>query len=289
MVVSRGLIIAEPWIDHILEGRKDWEMRSTPTSVRGWFGLIKKGSGQVYGLARLVDCGRSLTQLEMIANVARHRIPESMIQSGAVTKWTVPWKLEDIISLKSPVPYVHKSGAVTWVNFDDDVQEQLSQHISSRGEKPILAGIESERHQPRYVIQNLSIPASASRTAESTKPARTPQEPVQRSADTILGRSRLTGGNLRNDHFYLTDFLEKFPANTIGGNNRAKAAERQISIDWGGPQLVFTDIDRSKRMFRSRAWVGQLFAASNAQEGDEVVVSSSDPYNVTVRIDRSSR
>ena len=59
MTVARGLIIDAPWIDHILEGRKDWEMRSQATSVRGWIGLIRKGSGQVVGIARLVDCGKA--------------------------------------------------------------------------------------------------------------------------------------------------------------------------------------------------------------------------------------
>ena len=62
MTVTRGLIIADPWIDHILNGRKDWEMRSQATSIRGWFGLIRKGSGSVVGLARLRDCGMALNQ-----------------------------------------------------------------------------------------------------------------------------------------------------------------------------------------------------------------------------------
>ncbi|MBD3625195.1 MAG: ASCH domain-containing protein [Rhodobacteraceae bacterium] len=77
MNVSRGPIVADPWIDNILEGRKDWEMRSQATSVRGWFGLIRKGSGTVVGLARLVDCGRVLDQAEMIANFDHHCIPST--------------------------------------------------------------------------------------------------------------------------------------------------------------------------------------------------------------------
>lgn len=90
MCVTRGLIIADPWIEHILGGRKDWEMRSQATSVRGWFGLIRKGSGTVVGLARLVDCGRALDQAEMIANFDPHRIPVDMIRRGEVAKWVVP-------------------------------------------------------------------------------------------------------------------------------------------------------------------------------------------------------
>jgi hypothetical protein len=43
MRVTKGLIIADPWIGYVLEGSKTWEMRSSKTSVRGPFGLIRKG------------------------------------------------------------------------------------------------------------------------------------------------------------------------------------------------------------------------------------------------------
>ena len=32
MRISKGLIIADPWIDYILDGKKTWEMRSSETS-----------------------------------------------------------------------------------------------------------------------------------------------------------------------------------------------------------------------------------------------------------------
>ena len=90
MTETRGLIIADPWIGHTLDSRQGWEMRSQATSVRGWFGPIRKGSGTVLGLARLVDCGRALFQAEMIANFDHHRIPTDMIRRGEVAKWVVP-------------------------------------------------------------------------------------------------------------------------------------------------------------------------------------------------------
>ena len=36
MRITKGLIIADPWIGYILEGTKDWEMRSSGASHRGW-------------------------------------------------------------------------------------------------------------------------------------------------------------------------------------------------------------------------------------------------------------
>lgn len=116
--ITKALIIADPWIGFILDGSKTWEMRASATSHRGWFGLIRKGTGAVYGVAKLVDVGRALSPAEMIAAFEYHRIPERMIRSGEVAKWNTPWKLTDVRRLRRPVPYSHKSGAVTWVELD---------------------------------------------------------------------------------------------------------------------------------------------------------------------------
>jgi hypothetical protein len=133
MRITKGLIIADPWIGYILMGQKTWEMRSTGTSFRGLFGLIKKGSGAIWGVARLLNVGASLSAEEMISTFRQHRIPEEQIRGGAVAKWTVPWKLADVTSLKEPVPYVHKSGAVTWVELDPQVDAAISRSKTDKG------------------------------------------------------------------------------------------------------------------------------------------------------------
>ena len=288
MEISRGLVIAEPWIDHILEGRKDWEMRSTATSVRGWFGLIRKGSGQIEGLARLVGCGPALSQAEMIAHVDRHRIPEKMIRSGAVTKWTIPWKLGDIMRLEEPVPYEHKSGAVTWVSLSHNVQEKLSTIVPVDGatdaEECVLRFPTDARQKPPESVTKASVNRQTDKR-HSENPAVCP---IANAEEMVLGRTRLTSGNLRNNHFYLTEFLAAFPRDTIGGRNRSEAADRELSIDWGGPHPVSSDIDATKRMFRRRGWVGNFFSAANAQEGDMIVVVSASPYQVRVYLERAA-
>jgi len=286
MKITRGLIIAEPWIDHILEGRKDWEMRSMSTSVRGWFGLIRKGSGQVEGLARLVDCGRALSPSEMIANIDHHCIPESMIRSGSVAKWTIPWKISDVVRLDMPVPYDHRAGAVIWVSLSEDVQEQLGRSIPSSSDLRMrdrrdLPCKETEESRP-----STSITGAGGRPSERKSAGLSSLVYLPDPTEEVLGRSNLSGGNIRNNHFYLTDFIDRFPRDTIGGRNRSEAASREISIDWGGPQPVLSDIDASKRMFRRRGWVGQFFEASDAREGDSVIVTISSPYHVRVRLER---
>src|SRR4051812_33132729 len=119
MRIGKGLIIADPWIGYLLNGTKNWEMRSTGASHRGWFALIRKGTGARYGVARLIEVGAPLSPAEVIATFEHHRIPDHMVRSGEVARWNTPWKLADVHRLIRPVPYQHKSGAVTWVDLDD--------------------------------------------------------------------------------------------------------------------------------------------------------------------------
>lgn len=285
MDVTRGLIIADPWIGHIIEGRKDWEMRSQATSIRGWFGLIQKGSGHVVGLARLVDCGNALPLSEMIANIDHHQIPEDMIRRGEVAKWVIPWKLADIIPLERPVSYQHKSGAVTWVTFSPDETRELNRLRQKTG-----ASSSSDIATPTRLLQEnaqLSKVFDPHENSAAGRSANTPSPPLPESQFRTLGRSHLTGGNIRNNHINLSRILNAFPQNVIGGKNKSEAAPRQIEIDWGGPQPVLTDIDGSKSIFRGRGWVRRFFAASGAQEGDYVVIVQTASYKVSLLLERA--
>lgn len=285
MKVSRGLVIDDPWIGHILEGRKDWEMRSQATSHRGWFGLIRKGSGQVVGLANLVDCGESLSTSEMIETQEHHRIPEAMIRNGDVSKWVIPWKLEDVRRLEQPIPYEHKSGAVTWVLFSDEVAVRLANALEGFPHIPEINAAQATRQIANELVTSISDRQGIV-VQRNTREPKIPSGSLTETPGRVLGRTKITGGNLRNDHFYIRAFLDRFPADTIGGRNKKEAAPREITIDWGSPFPVITDIDRTKGMFRKRGWVGKFFEASAAREGDIIVVTSPAPYRVHARIER---
>lgn len=103
--VTKGLIIREPWIDMILSGEKTWEMRSSNTTFRGWFGLIREGTGTVAGVAQLIGVSGPLKISELIANIDRHRVPARAIRSEDVSSWNVAWRLGKVLRLRSPVPY----------------------------------------------------------------------------------------------------------------------------------------------------------------------------------------
>lgn len=103
----------------------------------------------------------------------------------------------------------------------------------------------------------------------------------------IVGRCVLTQGNLNNHHFYLRDVISAFPAEVVGGGNRASAASRTICIEWGGATPVETDIDGTKKLFRKRSWVRSFFERSSARPGDVVEIVESAPYCYRVALVRN--
>ena len=52
----RGLIIKGKWLDKIFAKKKVWEIRSSPTNIRGRIFLVQSGSGMVVGECNIVDC-----------------------------------------------------------------------------------------------------------------------------------------------------------------------------------------------------------------------------------------
>ncbi len=112
--VKKGLIIAQPWVELILSGRKYWEMRSTSTQFRGDFALIEKGTGHIVGLSKLIDVLEPLPPSELAATIGRHHVPYA--DKPELLKWNTPWVLSGTRRI-NPVPYQHPQGAVIWVNL----------------------------------------------------------------------------------------------------------------------------------------------------------------------------
>jgi hypothetical protein len=283
MRISKGLIVADPWIGYFLDGTKTWEMRSSGASHRGWFGLIRKGTGAVHGVARLIEVGAPLSPAEMIATFEHHRIPDHMIHSGEVAKWNTPWKLADVRQLDRPVPYQHKSGAVTWVELDGAAIEGLAAAL--RGE--VVFGGESLPRVPAAVASA----AKAWVVAPDRLPPPAPAESAPVTFDSAsregrwIGEIEINDANLRNNHFYLRPLIDRFPADVIGGSNKTEAALRDVTIDWGGPEPVRTDIDgKDKKFFRARGWIGAFYKLNRAQAGDLVVIEETAPYRYRVSL-----
>ncbi len=118
LTIERALIIREPWISLIINGQKTWEMRPGPTSVRGWIGLAAQGTGQVVGLARLIDSRLPLNASNYDQFVDHHAIPADQTARAIENNWVFPWVLADVIRLPRPMPYPQRPGAVQFVNLE---------------------------------------------------------------------------------------------------------------------------------------------------------------------------
>lgn len=114
-----------------------------------------------------------------------------------------------------------------------------------------------------------------------------PSAPINhRQVGRHIGTTEITQGNIDNNHIYLRTFFEKFPADAIGGSNRASAAQREISVDWGGTTVVMTDLDGAKKFFRKRSWIREFFEKHGARAGDKVTVEEIAPYRYRLALER---
>jgi hypothetical protein len=95
---------------------------------------------------------------------------------------------------------------------------------------------------------------------------------------TIASRHlTITQGNVDNSHMYLTECMDMFPEDVLGGADESQNAPRTVRIQWGN-EVVDTDIVRHKHIFRRRGWVRQFFSETRIAAGDRVLLEQLEPY-----------
>jgi hypothetical protein len=127
--VTHGLVIDRPWVGLIADSKKTWEMRTRPTRIRGWIGLIEKGSGTVISVAYLKDSLPVLRRDKHHLHYRKHRVPSERDRKTYDGKYLYPWVMAKAFRLPKAVPYRHPSGAVTWVTLRDGVAVALKRQI----------------------------------------------------------------------------------------------------------------------------------------------------------------
>ena len=110
---KHALVVKKRWLDKILDGEKDWEIRSSRTRHRGWvFFAQSKATGQLLGRARLVECFE-LSADTFEAHAHRHCVAA---WPSLTYKRAFAWVLEQAERFEKPFAYAHRLGAVVWVN-----------------------------------------------------------------------------------------------------------------------------------------------------------------------------
>lgn len=118
-VPRRGLIIRTEPMEKILSGIKTLELRKKSSKARGPIALIQKGSGKIVGVANLGGCVGPMTFTDFAGRVHEHGVEPHRLRQVFDDGYVVGWKLSEIRRLRTPVSYIHKPGAVTWVTLDE--------------------------------------------------------------------------------------------------------------------------------------------------------------------------
>jgi len=107
-----ALVVKKHWLDKILTGEKDWEIRGCATARRGWIHLAESRAGGILvGRARLVDCIR-VPKATFKRHVRRHCVTNA---ADVPYKSIFAWAFEDAERFAEPFDYEHSPGAVIWV------------------------------------------------------------------------------------------------------------------------------------------------------------------------------
>lgn len=108
-----GLIVKAPYIDWILAGDKDIELRGFNTNKRGRIALIKSGTKLVVGTVEIVQTFKIETVSQYEELRLRHCVGAERKDIRYKELWA--WELKNPIILEQTIEYVHKKGQQVWV------------------------------------------------------------------------------------------------------------------------------------------------------------------------------
>ena len=132
-MIERTLTIRAEPLELILSGRKVWEIRSRPTSIRGRIGLSEKGAAMIKGTCSIAECRGPLTLEEVLRNASKMGVTQCVLRedlaswrSEARKKRVYAWVLSGVKRLRTPVPFRNPPGAVTFSRVPPRVARRVS-------------------------------------------------------------------------------------------------------------------------------------------------------------------
>ncbi len=108
-----ALIVHEPWLSLILDGRKTWEIRGMRTRRRGTIHLARARSNLLLGRVRIVDC-LAVTREELALHAERHHVRDV---ASVPYRRIFAWVLAHAEWYAEPRTYTHPTGAIIWVRL----------------------------------------------------------------------------------------------------------------------------------------------------------------------------
>ena len=134
----RGLIIREPYVKLIVEGKKTWELRRLNTKIRGYVALMYRG--KLYGFAKLNDV------FKMKVDKLKKYYSKHLTENVAIDKYAndkaelYVWIFSDPIKLPKPIDISYPKGAQVWVKLN---LNEILRKIRSEGFIDIAVKLEN--------------------------------------------------------------------------------------------------------------------------------------------------
>lgn len=126
---AHGLILKGRWLDLILSGEKNLEIRGQTTTKRGKVGLIKSGTGLVFGEVEIV--GTFVIQRDSFGLYYSGHLVGANTLETLNYKVIHAWMLANPICYPEPIAYTHPRGAITWVDLQTGTKTKQGCSTSS--------------------------------------------------------------------------------------------------------------------------------------------------------------
>ncbi|AFK21993.1 ASCH domain-containing protein [Pyrococcus sp. ST04] len=111
----KGLIVRQPYAKWIVEGKKTWEIRKTPTKIRGKIVIISEK--KALGVVELVDVLGPFTPEELANHENKHLASYDFLKKYSNGKKLYAWVLANPIKFDPPIEVDIPNGAQIWVNL----------------------------------------------------------------------------------------------------------------------------------------------------------------------------
>jgi hypothetical protein len=83
----------------------------------------------------------------------------------------------------------------------------------------------------------------------------------------------IKASDIRGKKVPLTGAMDLFPSQYIGGASRRERAESLVAVKYEGGDVVFTDVDQTKKILRDRTGASAFYARLAAKAGDFILIT----------------
>lgn len=104
-----------------------------------------------------------------------------------------------------------------------------------------------------------------------------------------IARIKVANGTINYGNISVANHIDMFPSDSIGGHNKDFKASRSLKIHLVDGDVIETDIDDDKKIFRNgrptvKAWINK----NNAKLGDFICIDKIDDYSYKVWLENQS-